>query len=104
MKYIFHYVIHKPDGTPCRPDSLTQKWDRFLEKNKLRKIRLHDLRHTAISHMIANGCDPKTVQFHAGHANAATTLNTYSKVIRENVIAKEREHDKYIFELDECSG
>jgi len=54
--------------------------------------------------MIANGCDPKTVQFHAGHANAATTLNTYSKVIRENVIAKEREHDKYIFELDECSG
>ncbi|WP_255257547.1 tyrosine-type recombinase/integrase [Curtobacterium sp. 314Chir4.1] len=38
----------------------------------------HDLRHYYASGLIANGADVVTVQRALGHANAATTLSTYS--------------------------
>ena len=38
-------------------------------------IRFHDLRHTAITQMIANGIDIKTVQSIAGHEDIKTTMN-----------------------------
>lgn len=72
------YVIHKRNGEPYNPDSLTQKWERFLEKNNLRKLRLHDLRHSCATLMIANGIDPKTVQHRLGHADISITMNTYA--------------------------
>ena len=38
------------------------------------KIRFHDLRHTAITLMIAKNIDIKTVQSIAGHADITTTM------------------------------
>ncbi|MGY4868733.1 tyrosine-type recombinase/integrase [Mycolicibacterium elephantis] len=40
--------------------------------------RLHDLRHFFASGLIADGCDPVTVQRAMGHLNASVTLSTYS--------------------------
>lgn len=40
-----------------------------------REIRFHDLRHTAITQMIAAGIDLKTVQAIAGHEDVKTTMN-----------------------------
>ncbi|RHW25226.1 site-specific integrase [Nocardioides immobilis] len=41
--------------------------------------RVHDLRHTAISHWIRAGVDLPRVKAWAGHTDAAFTLNTYAK-------------------------
>jgi integrase len=49
-----------------------------LRRAKLRRIRVHDLRHTAASLMIATGADIATVSRQLGHANVAITLNTYT--------------------------
>ena len=72
------YVIHKKDGEPYAPDSISQKWERFRDANSLPKIRFHDLRHTCATTMIAAGVDPKTVQTRLGHSDIQVTLNTYS--------------------------
>lgn len=72
------YVVHKENGEPFVPDSISQKWDRFREAHHLPKIRFHDLRHTYATAMIAAGVDPKTVQTRLGHSDIQVTLNTYS--------------------------
>jgi integrase len=43
--------------------------------------RLHDLRHTAISNMLAIGLPITTVATIAGHASPAITLSTYSHIV-----------------------
>ena len=75
------YVICKKDGTPYRPDSLTQKWERFTERNNLPHIKLHGLRHTNATALIAAGISPKVVQQRLGHADVSITLNTYTHVL-----------------------
>ena len=72
------YVIHKDNGEPYSPDSLTQKWVRFRHSNNLRDIRFHDLRHTCATAMIAKGVDNKTVQTRLGHSSIQTTMNIYA--------------------------
>lgn len=71
------YVICKKNGYPYHPDSLTQKWDRFMAKHNLRHIRLHDLRHTCATAMAENHIDTKTIQVRIGHASSKTTTDIY---------------------------
>ena len=77
------YVLFKQNGEPFHPDSLTQKWERFLAKYHLPHIRLHDLRHSNATAMIAAGINAKVVQHRLGHANVSITLNTYTHVLPE---------------------
>jgi len=77
------YVLFKDNGDPFHPDSLTQKWERFVAKHSLPPIRLHDLRHSNATAMIAAGINAKVVQHRLGHANVSITLNTYTHVLPE---------------------
>lgn len=56
--------------------------DKSAEADKLPDIRLHDLRHTAASLLIASGCDPVTVAHRMGHKDVSVTLNTYSHAFK----------------------
>ena len=71
-------VICKPNGEGFRPDSITQKWDRFVERNNLKRIRFHDLRHTCATLMAQAGVSPKTAQERLGHADVSVTMNIYT--------------------------
>lgn len=51
---------------------------RHIEKSGLRKIRLHDLRHSHASLLINNGFQPKAIAERLGHADVRMTLNKYS--------------------------
>jgi len=77
------HVLFKDNGEPFHPDSLTQKWERFVAKHNLPHIRLHDLRHSNATAMIAAGINAKVVQHRLGHANVSVTLNTYTHVLPE---------------------
>lgn len=77
------YIICKNNGEPYRPDSLTQKWLRFLKKNELEHVRLHGLRHSNATALIQAGVSPKVVQQRLGHADINITLNTYTHVLPE---------------------
>lgn len=44
------------------------------------RVTPHQLRHTYVTHLVFSGCDPKTVQYLAGHCNSRVTLDVYSHV------------------------
>lgn len=77
------FVIRQEDGSPYRPDSMTQKWERFVEAHNLPKIRLHDLRHSNATALIQAGVNPRVVQQRLGHSDVNITLNTYTHVLPE---------------------
>jgi integrase len=78
-----NFVVRQEDGSPIRPDSMTQKWERFVEYHNLPHIRLHDLRHSNATALIQAGVNPRVVQQRLGHSDVNITLNTYTHVLPE---------------------
>lgn len=68
-------------GTPLNASALSTKLHRALERLGLPRIRVHDLRHTAATHLLVRGVHPKVVQDLLGHSTIAITLDTYSHVL-----------------------
>jgi len=75
------YVVTRPDGTPPRPDSVTQRTRHLIGRTDLPPVRLHDLRHGAASLAHAAGADLKTIQDQLGHASIVLTADTYTSVL-----------------------
>lgn len=93
-----NYIVHMKDTKePYRPDVFSQKFKRFLEKNHLKKIRLHDLRHTCATMMLTAGITPKVAQQILGHSEISTTLDKYSHVLKRVEIDAAEKLDKQIF-------
>lgn len=59
-------------------------WREFRDKNGFEGWRLHELRHTQATQLLANGADVKTVQTRLGHASASITLNFYAHAVPGN--------------------
>lgn len=77
-----------PDGSRLKPAYISNHFRLLLEKNNLRKIRFHDLRHTAGSLLLDGGVDIKTIQEFLGHSQASTTLNIYlHSIVRGGQVA-----------------
>lgn len=77
-KDFLDYVCVDELGKIIYPDNLSKTFKRVLEKNGFRDIRLHDLRHSCASNMLANGVPLKEIQEWLGHSNFATTADVYS--------------------------
>ncbi len=54
---------------------------RALGEEQLPVVRLHDLRHTAASLLLAQGIHPRLVMEVLGHSQIGLTMNTYSHVM-----------------------
>jgi integrase len=74
-------VITTEDGRPMHPETLSDLFVRQARRAGLPQIRLHDLRHSVASILLARGVHPKVVSEQLGHATIALTLDTYSHVI-----------------------
>jgi integrase len=61
-----------------RPDYFSARFEKLVIASGLPRIRLHDLRHTAASLMLASGVSPKVVQEMLGHSSPAITLGLYA--------------------------
>ena len=71
------FVVCQANGKFYKPDSMTQKWERFMIANGLPKVRLHDLRHSCATAMIDAGVDAVTVKDTLGHSDVTTTMKFY---------------------------
>jgi integrase len=74
-------VVTTEDGRPLHPETLSGLFVRKAKRAGLPPIRLHDLRHSVASILLAQGVHPKVVSEQLGHATIALTLDTYSHVI-----------------------
>lgn len=69
-------IFQNEQGNPICHDNFTDRqFAKDLKRWGGRKIRFHDMRHTATTLLIANGVDVKTVKEICGHADIATTMN-----------------------------
>jgi integrase len=73
-------VFDRGDGTVLHPNVVTKAFARHARRLGLPPIRLHDLRHTAATLMLANGEHPRIVQERLGHSDVSMTLGRYSHV------------------------
>jgi len=64
-------------GHLIQPDRLTERFPVLLERYGLRKIRLHDLRHSCASMLIADRKSLKEIQVWLGHSTITTTADVY---------------------------
>lgn len=77
-KRYLDYICVDEMGTLISPHYLTSAFPKLLEKNGLRKIRYHDLRHSCASLLLANGVPMKQIQEWLGHSDFSTTANVYA--------------------------
>ncbi len=74
-------VVAKENGEPIHPHTFSQAFERLIEKHGLRKIRLHDLRHTHATLALKAGVPVKVISERLGHESPAFTLKQYAHVI-----------------------
>ncbi|WP_256386055.1 site-specific integrase [Micromonospora sp. WMMA2032] len=74
-------------GTPIHPHNDYRSFREIIRRAGLRQVRLHDLRHTAASVLLAQGVPARVVMEILGHSQISVTLNIYAHVAPE--IARE---------------
>jgi integrase len=68
-------------GGPMDDRNDYRAWVKLLRAAKVRRIRLHDGRHTAATLLLAEGVHPRVVMELLGHSTMRTTTDTYSHVL-----------------------
>jgi integrase len=75
-------IYTRLDGKDYNPGSVSRAFKDFLEKNGLRHIRLHDLRHFNATMMLKNDISDKEAMERLGHSNQ-TMLHRYQHMLEE---------------------
>ncbi len=84
MDMVKEYAKHRNGYNPIdrlllsSKTSLHRDMREYCEISGVRKIKIHELRHSHASHLIELGVPPLTISERLGHEDIKTTLNTYS--------------------------
>ena len=70
-------------GDIINPKYVSRYFSELLQKNGLRRIRFHDLRHSCATLLLENGATLKQVQEWLGHHSYVVTADTYGHVLAE---------------------
>lgn len=62
---------------PMVAEAVQHKMKRNIEKAGVKKIRVHDLRHSHVAYLIHQGVAPLLIKQRLGHKDIQITLNTY---------------------------
>lgn len=76
-----NYVCAAENGEVLNPNRVYERFKKIIRANGLPDIRLHDLRHTAATHLLAMGFSVKDVAYWLGHSQTSTTLDIYAHVL-----------------------
>jgi integrase len=76
--------VFSPDlgATPWDPRTVTTWWDWLRKKAGVGPVRLHDLRHFSVTHLLDVGVPLNVVSARHGHDRASMTLDVYGHAIR----------------------
>jgi integrase len=88
------FVFGTTVGTPMEPGNFVRReFKPAIDRAGLPMFRFHDLRHFAVSALIAEGADIKLLQAIAGHASATVTLDTYGHLMTDRISEAARRYD-----------
>lgn len=72
------YICIDEMGYRLKPEALSRRFAAVLNKNSLRHIRFHDLRHSSASLLLANHVPLKQIQEWLGHSDFPSSANIYA--------------------------
>jgi integrase len=75
------FVFTTSLGTPTDARNVTRAFEAVLQAAKLPPVRIHDLRHTAASLLLAQGVAPRTIMEILGHSQISLTMDTYAHIM-----------------------
>lgn len=75
------WVFTDADSERIQPHSISQSFERIARRASVRVIRLHDVRHTHATLLIAAGVQVKAVTERLGQAMSAFTIDSYQHVL-----------------------
>jgi integrase len=70
-------LMRFPDGRPLHPDTITRRFNRLVDLAGVRRIRLHDVRHTYATLSLDSGVNAKILSDRIGHSDLSVTLQIY---------------------------
>lgn len=68
-------------GTPLEPRNVLRSFHALCDRAKVRRVRIHDLRHAAASFLLLQGVDMRVVMGTLGHSRLATTSDLYTHLL-----------------------
>lgn len=74
------YVFTRPDGAAIEGATLTRHFNTLLRRARLRRIRFHDLRHSAATLLLEQGVELVVIKELLGHAHIGVTATVYAHV------------------------
>jgi integrase len=74
------YVFVTRNGTPFDPANITHMVGDLCTDHGVRRVRLHELRHTCVSLLLALGIHPRVVMEIVVHSAIEMTMNVYGHV------------------------
>lgn len=74
MTYVVFGEFHKA----LSESTLDRKFQKWMKDAGVKKIRIHDMRHSHASYLINKGTVISVISKRLGHAHVSTTLDTYS--------------------------
>ncbi|MFZ4450932.1 site-specific integrase [Salibacterium aidingense] len=72
------YVVFGEFYDHVSTTTLDRKYEQYVKAAGVKKIRLHDFRHSHASYLINKNIMVSVIAQRLGHSDVATTLNTYS--------------------------
>ncbi|MBC8368215.1 site-specific integrase [bacterium] len=99
-------LFDRGDGKPQDPTNLSKDiWTRLLRAAGIREsVRIHDLRHTFCSMLLAQGASPKYIQSQLGHSSIMVTMDRYGHLMPETNQKETELLDKTVFGEEKDSG
>jgi len=72
------YVIFGSFYKPLSHPTVSVQFNKYIKLSKVKRIRIHDFRHSHASYLINNGYDIQIVSKRLGHQKVSTTLDIYA--------------------------
>jgi integrase len=73
-------VFATPRGTAIDPRNFTRMFGELCDRAGVRRVRLHDLRHTCVTLLMQLGVPPRVVMEIVGHSTLDMTMRVYGHV------------------------